>query len=76
MRVKYFTDTDTALFELSDLIPVATHELNENIYVDLDAYGRVVSITIEHARSSAAMHEFSYHIISAENEKIAAKAFC
>lgn len=65
MRIKYFADTDTALVELSDNPPVETRELNENIYLDLDDKGRVVSTTIEHARQSAKMDEFSYQIIPA-----------
>jgi uncharacterized protein YuzE len=53
MRVKYFTDTDTALIELSDQPPVETRTLDENVYLDLDAGGRVVSLTIAHARQTA-----------------------
>lgn len=60
MRVKYFADTDTALIELSDRPPVETRELDENIYLDLDADGRVVSLTIEHARQTAGIDEFTY----------------
>lgn len=60
MRVKYFADTDTALIELSDRTPVETRALNENVYIDLDADGRVVSLTIEHARQTAAVDEFAY----------------
>jgi uncharacterized protein YuzE len=63
MRVKYFADTDTMLIELLDGPPVETRELNENIYLDLDADGRVVSLTIEHARQAAGVDEFSYQHI-------------
>lgn len=65
MRIKYFADTDTVLVEFSGQIPVETHELNENIYLDLDDQGRVVSMTIEHARQVAKMEEFSYQLIPA-----------
>jgi len=65
MRVKYFADTDTTLVEFSEKPPVETRELNENIYIDLDEQGRVVSITIEHARQAASMDEFSYQRIPA-----------
>jgi len=60
MRVKYFADTDTALVEFSSNAPVETKEVNENIYLDLDNEGRVVSMTIEHAGQSADMNEFLY----------------
>jgi len=65
MRLKYFADTDTALVEFSDHPPVETRELNENVYLDLDADGRVVSLTIEHARQTAGMDEFTYQRIPA-----------
>ena len=66
MRVKYFADTDTALVEFSSNPPVETKEVNENIYLDLDDEGRVVSMTIEHAGQSADMDEFLYLRIPAE----------
>jgi uncharacterized protein YuzE len=60
MRIKYFTDTNTALLEFSNKIPVETRELNENIYLDLDESGQIVSITVEHAQQAAMIDEFSY----------------
>lgn len=50
MNVKYFEDTDTALLEFSDGRVEQTRELGENITIDLDADGNLVSMTIEHAR--------------------------
>ena len=66
MRVKYFADTDTALLEFSTNPAVETREVSENIYVDLDDTGRVVSMTIEHAGQSANMEEFLYQRIPAD----------
>ena len=60
MRVNYFSDTDTTLVEFSDRPPVETRELDENIYLDLDADGHIVSLTVEHAQRTAGMDEFSY----------------
>lgn len=60
MRVKYFSDTDTALVEFSDNDVAETKEISENIYVDLDRQGNLVSMTIEHARANADLQEFSY----------------
>jgi len=37
MKVKYFSDTDTALMEFSSAAVSETKEINENIYIDLDA---------------------------------------
>jgi uncharacterized protein YuzE len=66
MRVKYFADTDTALLEFSSNPPVETREVNENIYVDLDSKGRVVSMTIEHAGQAGDMNEFLFQRIPAD----------
>jgi uncharacterized protein YuzE len=65
MRIRYFADTDTALVEFSDRPPVETRELNETVYLDLGADGRVVSLTIEHARQTSGMDEFTYQHIPA-----------
>jgi uncharacterized protein YuzE len=60
MKVKYFQDTDTALMEFNGNIIDTTYEVNENIYIDLDNEGKLVSITIEHAKENAKLPEFSY----------------
>lgn len=59
MRIKYFRDTDTALLELVDAPVDTTREINEDVYVDLDAKGNIVSITIEHARRNARLPDVS-----------------
>lgn len=63
MRIKYFPDTDTALMEFSTLKVAETKEINENIYVDLDASGNLVAMTIEHARQQASFPSLSYEQI-------------
>ena len=63
MKVKYFSDTDTALVEFTDNEVVETKEIGENLYLDLDKDGNLVSMTIEHARSNARLQEFSYQEI-------------
>ena len=60
MKVKYFSDTDTALVEFTDNAVAETKEISENIYVDLDSNGNLVSMTIEHGRKNARLQEFSY----------------
>ncbi len=57
MRIKYFKDTDTALLEFSERGVEETREISENIYVDLDGDGNLVSMTIEHAAVSARLPE-------------------
>jgi uncharacterized protein YuzE len=60
MKVKYFPDTDTAHVEFAGKDVHETKEISENIYVDLDKKGNLVSMTIEHAKTSAGLWEFSY----------------
>ena len=65
MKIKYFPDTDTALFEFS-VGPVAeTREISEDVCVDLDGQGRLVSMTIEHAKTSASIKDFSFQELAA-----------
>ena len=60
MRIKYFSDTDTALVEFSNRKVGETKEINENIYIDLDTSGNLVAMTIEHAREQASLPYLSY----------------
>ncbi len=69
MRVKYFSDTDTALVEFTDNEVMETKEISENIYIDLDKHGNLVSMTIEHARSNARLQEFSYQEIVSQSRE-------
>jgi len=60
MKVKYFSDTDTAHVEFTERDVYETKEISENIYIDIDKKGNIVSMTIEHAKSNAGLWEFSY----------------
>ena len=62
MRIKYFSDTDTALMEFSEKEVSETKEINEDIYIDLDKVGNLVSMTIEHAKTKANLSEVSYQL--------------
>ncbi len=65
MKVKYFPDTDTLLVNFSERLIVETRDLNENVLVELDEEGRVVSMTIEHAKQQTDVGEFSYQLAGA-----------
>jgi len=67
MKIKYFTDTDTALVEFSDRQVSQTKEINENIYIDLDADGNLVNMTIEHASKRANIAEVAYQQIGSKS---------
>lgn len=66
MKIKYFSDTDTALVEFSGNEVAETKEINENIYIDLDGSGNLVAMTIEHARQQASLPYLSYEQIEQE----------
>jgi uncharacterized protein YuzE len=66
MKVKYFSDTDTAHIEFTDRGVHETKEISENIYIDVDEKGNIVSMTIEHAKANARLWEFSYQEISGQ----------
>lgn len=63
MKIKYFPDTDTLLINFTDKEIVETRDLNENILIELDKDGRLVSMTIEHAKQQANIEDFSYQQI-------------
>ena len=60
MKIIYFEDTDTALLELGKGAISETRELSEDIYLDLDDAGNVISLTIEHASSRGDFSEVSF----------------
>ncbi len=65
MKIKYFENTDTLHIELSNSDIAETRELNENLYVDFDVDGRVVSLTVEHAKAVSGKLDFSYETVVA-----------
>ena len=60
MKIRYFADTDTALLEFGKGPVVETKEISENLYIDVDDRGNLVSMTIEHAKEKANISEVSY----------------
>jgi uncharacterized protein YuzE len=58
--IKYFPDTETVLVEFTDKKVHETIEISENIYIDVDEHGNIVSMTIKHAKANAGLREFSY----------------
>ena len=50
-RRTYFEDTDTLYIELNDRLIAETHQLDENTFLELDADGNAVALTLEFARA-------------------------
>ena len=71
MNITYFEDTDTALLTLSGGEPVETRELSEDVYLDLDDAGHVVSITVEHASLRSDLSELSFKRVSRGTQQTA-----
>ena len=44
MKIKYFPDTDTLLIDFANREIVETKDVNENILVELDSDGELVSV--------------------------------
>ena len=60
MKIRYFSDTNTALIEFSNGPTIETKEISENLYIDLDNRGNLVSMTVEHAQEKANISEVTY----------------
>jgi len=65
MKVRYFEDTDTLYISLKDEDPAETQELNENVFLELDPSGKVVGMTIEHAKEGGSKLDFSFETVAA-----------
>ena len=60
MEIKYFKDTDTLLINFSDNQIVETKDINENVLIELDNKGNVVSMTLEHAKNFSNINNLSF----------------
>ena len=60
MKINYFEDTDTAFIEFTSERAAETRKLCENIHLDLDKQGNLVSMKIEHAKTSANILDFTF----------------
>ncbi len=61
MKIEYFQDTDTLLLEFSNRAIVDTYDLNENTLVEFDTDGKLVGMTVEHAKEQMDIREFIFH---------------
>jgi len=65
MQAKYFQDTDTLLLIFSNREIAETYDINENVLIEVDDEGHVVSMTVEHAGQQMDVNEFSYQLATA-----------
>lgn len=63
MQIRYFQDTDTLLINFSNRKIVESKDLNDNVLIELDENGNVVSMTLEHAKNFTEVFDFSFQQI-------------
>jgi uncharacterized protein YuzE len=61
MKITYFKDTDTLLVNFNENQISETRDFTEDVLVELDPKGNLVSMTIEHASQKANMSDFSFN---------------
>lgn len=61
MKITYFEDTDTLLVYFNENEIVETKDLNENTLIEIDKYGKIVSMTIEHAKEHTEISSFTFN---------------
>ena len=64
MDIRYFQATDTLLVVFSDRQIAETRDVNEDVLIEFDADGKIVSVTIEHAGEHIDVSNLSYEQIS------------
>jgi len=64
MEVKYFADTDTLLINFTNKEIADSRDINENVLMELDEDGGLVSITVEHAKQQATIKDFLFQQIA------------
>ncbi len=67
MNIRYFEDTDTALIDFSTRSISETREISENVYIDIDSDGNLVSMTIEHAKETGALGKLVYEEVKSNS---------
>ena len=65
MKLKYFKDTDTLYLEFKNSNIVETRDLDENTLLELDEYGDICAITLEHTSERTDINNFSTEGIAA-----------
>ncbi len=65
MKLRHFAQADTLDIGLRDVEAVETRDLDENTLVDVDDQGRLVAITIEHAKDRTDLSSFAYERVEA-----------
>lgn len=60
MKIQYFDDTDTLYIEFSADNIDHTNDLDENTQIDLSADGKILALTLEHAKQRTNLDDFVF----------------
>jgi uncharacterized protein YuzE len=67
MEIRYFNETDTLLIDFSNREIIETKDINENVLVEFDKDGELVSMTIEHAKNRLDVDTLLFHIVTEQD---------
>ena len=65
MTIQYFEDSDTLYVVFKEAEVRETKDLDENTLIEFDDQGKLVSMTIEHARERVDLGSFSFQPVLA-----------
>jgi uncharacterized protein YuzE len=65
MTIQYFEDSDTLYVVFKEAEVRETKDLDENTLIEFDGQGKLVSMTIEHARERVDLGSFSFQPVLA-----------
>ncbi len=65
MKISYFKDTDTLYIAFNELEIIETVDIDENTTMDINADGKMVAMTVEHASERADLDKITLSGIAA-----------
>jgi uncharacterized protein YuzE len=74
VKIHYFEDTDTLFLDLNEGAAASCVDFNDDVLLDLDDAGNVVSITVEHASKIANLSRILTNIAAEQERGVPAPA--
>ena len=65
MKIQYFRNTDTLYIEFRKADISESRDLDEDTIIDLDAQGKIVAMTMEHARQRTDVPNLTFEEVAA-----------
>ena len=70
MKIQYFRNTDTLYIEFRKADISESRDLDEDTIIDLDAQGKIVAMTMEHARQRTDVPNLTFEEVAAEVSRL------